>query len=336
MQSASPKTAGPCPEAWALSYAAEPPDDFFEHGDPYKDRFRCVVQQHGDCQGEAKDADVVALLAEPASGLSSASGLLVTCSGWGASGSAWQCYGGHGVFAKLATSISDGGAAALLLRFDIDGYPGEHVSPTAPKQDQHNGWRARVARLTRHLLAVTNWIRGQLKQIECPIALVGWSFGGPVVIEAGAAMTKLSWPLCGVATIASMPPPVLIEGTRSGSPAAIATSGAQLLLIHNVDKNSTGDNSRGLARRAGSQAALCFFHGEDHSVKSAIIELGPWLPVILRIREHGIQSSQSAAPGSCWSVFRKAWGARRCRNFRNRLGAGWCAGVGGFMPGRTW
>ncbi|MDP9383504.1 MAG: alpha/beta hydrolase [Chloroflexota bacterium] len=85
-------------------------------------------------------------------------------------------------------------------------------------------------------------------------ALVGWSFGGAVVITAGAESDTV----VGVATVASQ---------TYGTEAVSRLSPKSLLLIHGTADRTLPDRcSRDLYRRAGEPKELVLYDGDNHGI----------------------------------------------------------------------
>lgn len=88
------------------------------------------------------------------------------------------------------------------------------------------------------------------------VVLVGWSFGGAVVIGAGAASERV----VGVATVATQ-----TYGTGSVGELSPAKS---LLLIHGTaDRTLPADLSRYLYREAGEPKELILYPGDGHGIR---------------------------------------------------------------------
>jgi pimeloyl-ACP methyl ester carboxylesterase len=86
--------------------------------------------------------------------------------------------------------------------------------------------------------------------------LVGWSFGGAVVISAGAASEKV----VGVATVAS-------QTYGTGSVGELSPE-KNLLLIHGTaDRTLPADLSRYLYERAGEPKELALYPGDGHGIR---------------------------------------------------------------------
>lgn len=86
------------------------------------------------------------------------------------------------------------------------------------------------------------------------VALIGWSFGGAVVISAGARSSMV----VGVATVASQ---------TFGTQAVGELSPKSLLLIHGTaDRVLPAACSRELYRKAGEPKELVLYAGNDHSM----------------------------------------------------------------------
>lgn len=111
---------------------------------------------------------------------------------------------------------------------------------------------------------------------QLPIALVGWSMGGAVVIEAAANAIKRREVIAlrGVATIASM------KEVSLDSPRILVDAEIKLLLMHNLTQQCRALNSRKIAQLAGGKIAPVLFPGEDHAVESAFDYLSSWLPAL--------------------------------------------------------
>jgi len=86
------------------------------------------------------------------------------------------------------------------------------------------------------------------------VALLGWSFGGAVVITAGVASDLV----VGVATIACQ---------NFGAEIASDLSPKSLLILHGTDDKQTPDQySRDLYNRAGQPKELVLYSGGDHDL----------------------------------------------------------------------
>jgi hypothetical protein len=112
--------------------------------------------------------------------------------------------------------------------------------------------------------------------------------GGPVAIETAANILRRQSGkdnaqrdrrteeseivVRGVATIASM------KEVSADSPQMLLNANVELLLIHNVNEQCKGANSKHIAKLAGGGIAPLLFPGENHGVKSAFRHLSPWLP----------------------------------------------------------
>ena len=87
------------------------------------------------------------------------------------------------------------------------------------------------------------------------VALVGWSFGGAVVIAAGAASSRVA----GVATIASQ---------TYGTAAVSRLAPRSLLLLHGTADPILPDRcSQDLYRRAGEPKELVLYPGDGHGLE---------------------------------------------------------------------
>lgn len=107
------------------------------------------------------------------------------------------------------------------------------------------------------------------------VALLGWSFGGPVVITAGVASDLV----VGVATIACQ---------NFGAEMASDLSPKSLLLLHGTDDMETPDQySRDLYSRARQPKELVLYAGGDHDLTRhtslAIDKLCAWSKRLLLI-----------------------------------------------------
>jgi alpha-beta hydrolase superfamily lysophospholipase len=167
------------------------------------------------------------------------------------------------VYGRLAAELRKQGIAVLLA----------HYPSGAPLHLLKGG----IEQTIEHVEALLTWARNQLGDPRVPVAMVGWSMGGAVVIEAGArAMTQASVNLRGVATIASM------KEVSADSPRILVDNSVELLLMHNVLGRCTGSNSQQIAKLTGGKVKPLLFPGENHGVVSAFGELRTWLPRVLR------------------------------------------------------
>jgi dienelactone hydrolase len=113
-----------------------------------------------------------------------------------------------------------------------------------------------------------------LVQMQIPrIVLVGWSFGGAVVITAGAQTERV----VGVATVASQ---------THGTGAVSQLAPRSLLLIHGTGDSVLPDRcSRDLYARAGEPKEIVLYPGDDHGIthhRSELLEaLSHWTTRVL-------------------------------------------------------
>ncbi len=85
--------------------------------------------------------------------------------------------------------------------------------------------------------------------------LVGWSFGGAVVISAGAASDEV----VGVATVAS-------QTYGTGDVGRLSPEKSLLLIHGTADRTLPADLSRYLYERAGEPKEIVLYPGDDHGV----------------------------------------------------------------------
>ena len=132
--------------------------------------------------------------------------------------------------------------APLALRLQVAGIAGLRLSYRHPN---------RLAECVADVLAGVAWLGEH--GIE-RVVLIGWSFGGAVVIGAGAA----SEPVAGVATVASQTYGAELVGRLAPRP---------LLLLHGTADRILSDAcSRRLYARAGQPKELVLYPGDDHGL----------------------------------------------------------------------
>lgn len=244
---------------WTLALEAAP-EGLFGHPDDPNDRriFQCVTRR-----GSLGNTEVVALLAIP---LCRVTGLVLTCPGAGGGqgpldpegGGGGGTYGGYHVFARLAAELPSRGIAVMLLH-----YP--HGEPDGRPRE------GGILHTVEHAEKLIEWFLDSYSR-SLPVGLVGWSMGGAVAIETAAnAIGTCRWDIRCVATIASM------RDVSQESPKTIVASGAELLLLHNVNGKCNAANSKAIARMAGGLKPM-LHPGEDHGVRSAFDVLVKWLP----------------------------------------------------------
>jgi dienelactone hydrolase len=140
-------------------------------------------------------------------------------------------HGPSSIYEKLATSLQTEGAAALRLEYRIPNYLHECVYDVL----------AAIAALGR---------RGVDRAV-----LVGWSFGGAVVISAGAE----SEAVVGVATVAS-------QTYGAGAVGELSPEKSLLLLHGTADRVLPDRLSRDLYARAGDPKELVLYPGDGHGL----------------------------------------------------------------------
>ena len=132
--------------------------------------------------------------------------------------------------------------APLALRLQVAGIAGLRLSYRHPN---------RLAECVADVLAGVAWLGEH--GIE-RVVLIGWSFGGAVVIGAGAA----SEPVAGVATVASQTYGADLVGRLAPKP---------LLLLHGTADRILADAcSRRLYARASEPKELVLYPGDDHGL----------------------------------------------------------------------
>lgn len=119
------------------------------------------------------------------------------------------------------------------------------------------------------------------------VVLVGWSFGGAVVIRAGAELGEV----VGVATVASQT--YGTEAVRWLAPKA-------LLLLHGTADTTLSDRcSRSLYAQAGEPKELVLFPGDNHGLTlhraEMLDKLCAWIPAALAGRVTPGASAASAS-----------------------------------------
>jgi alpha-beta hydrolase superfamily lysophospholipase len=165
------------------------------------------------------------------------------------------------VYGKLASELPKQGVAVLLA----------HYPSGAPLSPLKGG----IEQTVEHVEALLAWAREYVGNPQVPVAMVGWSMGGAVVIEVGArAVRNGTVNLLGVATIASM------KEVSIDSPRILVQNNVDLLLMHNVEGRCTGVNSKKIAKLTGGKVEPLLFPGENHGVKSAFGQLRTWLPTV--------------------------------------------------------
>jgi fermentation-respiration switch protein FrsA (DUF1100 family) len=141
-------------------------------------------------------------------------------------------HGPSGVYADLSERLPRLGLAALRLDYRRPGVLNDCVADTLAGIDFLNGWH--IAR----------------------VALIGWSFGGAVVIRAGV----LSPAVAGVATVSSQ---------TFGAEGVGLLAPKRLLLIHGTaDAVLPATSSRALFDRARDPKELVLFEGDGHGIES--------------------------------------------------------------------
>jgi len=145
--------------------------------------------------------------------------------------------GPSGIYEDLAVRLAQGGIAALRLQYRRPNYLGDCVTDVL----------AAIANLRQ---------RGVAR-----LVLVGWSFGGAVVIAAGAA----SETVVGVATISSQ---------TYGTAAVRLLAPKPLLLIHGTHDTVLSDVcSRMLYAEAREPKELVLYEGDGHGIERCRGEL---------------------------------------------------------------
>ena len=130
----------------------------------------------------------------------------------------------------------------LAQRLRDDGVTGLRLGYRHPNQ---------LVECIRDVLAGIDELRA--RDVEC-VALVGWSFGGAVVITAGA----ISDVVVGVATVASQ---------TYGADAVAELAPKSLLLLHGTADTVLPDRcSRSLYARAGEPKELVLYPGDGHGL----------------------------------------------------------------------
>jgi alpha/beta superfamily hydrolase len=148
------------------------------------------------------------------------------------SGAGGGVAGPSGVYGDLAERLRDDGVTALRL---------DYRKPNDLPECTHDA-----------LAALDALCRGGMEKA----VLVGWSFGGAVVVSAGAKSEQT----VGVATVASQ-----TYGTQSVGRLSPEKS---LLLIHGTaDKTLPADLSRQLYARAGEPKELVLYPGDGHGIE---------------------------------------------------------------------
>ena len=191
--------------------------------------------------------EVAALLAAPPAG-AALRGIVVTCPGAGGGpgpndplgGGGGGTYGGYNVYGRLAAALPPRGIAVLLVH-----YPGG--------QPEAHGV-AGIAATAAHLVAAAEWALGHAGIV--PLALVGWSMGGAVVIEAAVRLAQGGRRVSGVATLA---------GQSANIPAASLPLPRRtaVLVVHGTADDCLGVGcAKRISARAGVQPRL--LPGEDH------------------------------------------------------------------------
>lgn len=248
-------------EAWHLELH-DPPRGILDHPDDPNDRrlFQCVTRHCEDGNQE-----VVGLLAAPecAEGFR---GLVLTCPGAGGGqgpadplgGGGGGTYGAYNVYGRLAAQLPRLGIAVLLLHYP-DGHPGHPLQGGIP-------------RTVAHAEALIEWALGFAGDPRLPLAFIGWSMGGAVVIDAAANMLRRQEKadIRGVATIASM------KEVCQDSPKILTDAKVDLLLMHNINRQCKALNSYKIGRLAGGIEPV-IFDGENHGCASSFEHLLPWL-----------------------------------------------------------
>ena len=161
-----------------------------------------------------------------------------------AGGAGGGIHGPAGIYEELAES---------LLREGVAGLRHQYRMPN------------RLAECVADVLAALEYLRG--RGVE-RAALVGWSFGGAVVIEAGAR----SEIVVGVATVAS-------QTYGTGSVGRLAPKA--LLLLHGTADRTLSDRcSRDLYARAREPKELVLYPADDHGLtrhsRQALEKLLEW------------------------------------------------------------
>jgi fermentation-respiration switch protein FrsA (DUF1100 family) len=146
-------------------------------------------------------------------------------------------HGPSGVYADLGERLPHLGLAALRLDYRRPSILNDSVADTLAGIDFLNGWH-----ITR-------------------VALIGWSFGGAVVIRAGVVSPAVA----GVATVASQ---------TFGAEGVGLLAPKRLLLIHGTaDTVLSATSSRALFDRARDPKELVLFEGDGHGIEAHRIQL---------------------------------------------------------------
>lgn len=184
----------------------------------------------------------------------------------------------------------------MLLHYP-DGHPGERGEA--------------VPRTTDHMETLIRWYLAKVQKFKLPVALIGWSMGGAVVIEVAARMLHAkSANVCGVATIASQTGQI-----QCTSLPLIVKSGAQLLLMAGSDDTCLDPKcTNTLAKKAGVKPVI--FRGENHGVKSAFGRLSDWLPATLYTSPKRSSSRSSTSPISQQALEASSSAPARARTAR--------------------
>jgi hypothetical protein len=146
-------------------------------------------------------------------------------------------HGPAGIYEQLSLRLQRDGVAALRLEYRL---------PNNLRECVHD------------VVAGIEALKGE--GIE-RVALLGWSFGGAVVIDAGAQSEKV----VGVATVASQ---------TYGADAVSELSPKSLLLIHGTADAVLPDRcSRDLYRNARQPKELLLYEGDNHGITNHVAEM---------------------------------------------------------------
>lgn len=170
-------------------------------------------------------------------------------------------HGPAGIYGDLAESLLREGVAGLRLEYRMPN---------------------RLTECVADVLAGLEYLRG--RGVE-RAALIGWSFGGAVVIEAGAQ----SEVVVGIATVASQ---------TYGTVSVGRIAPKRLLLLHGTADRTLSDRcSRDLYARAREPKELVLYPGDDHGLtrhrRQVIEKLHEWSRELL-----SVSSTDGSRPAS--------------------------------------